>query len=96
MLHRASDFDRFFGKLRKLFGSKMQDVTGSWRKQRSEGLHDFYWNPNTNWVMKARRKTWAGYVPRMGEKRNVHGVLVGKTKKKKRRLEDLSVDGRIF
>jgi hypothetical protein len=33
--------------------------------------------------MKSRRMRWAGHVARMGEGRNVYGVLVGKPEGKK-------------
>jgi hypothetical protein len=33
--------------------------------------------------MKSRRMKWAGYVPRMGEKRNAYGLLVGKPEGKR-------------
>jgi hypothetical protein len=36
---------------------------------------------------------WTGYVARMGEERNVHKALMGKTKGKNH-LEDQCVDGR--
>jgi hypothetical protein len=29
-------------------------------------------------IIKSRRMRWAGHVARMGEKRNVHSLLVGK------------------
>jgi hypothetical protein len=29
-------------------------------------------------MIKSRRMRWAGHVARMGEKRNVYGILVGK------------------
>jgi hypothetical protein len=34
-------------------------------------------------IIKSRRKRWAGHVERMGEKRNVYRILVGKSEGKR-------------
>ena len=41
-------------------------------------LYDLYSSPNIVRVIKSRRMRWAGHVVRMGEKRGVYRVLVGK------------------
>ena len=64
--------------LRRVFGSKRDEVTGEWRKLRNEELRDLYFLPNIVRVVKSRRMRWAGHVARMGEVRGVHRVLVGK------------------
>jgi len=46
-------------------------------------------------VIKRRRVRWEGHVSRMGEQRNMYGVLVGKPEGKEY-LEDVSVDGKII
>jgi hypothetical protein len=43
-----------------------------------EELHNFYSSPSIIRIIKSRRMRWAGYVSRMGEKRNVYRLLVGK------------------
>jgi hypothetical protein len=43
----------------------------------------------------SRRMIQAGYVARMGEKKNAYRVLVGNPERK-RPLEDLDVDGRTL
>jgi hypothetical protein len=53
-------------------------VTGEWRKLHNEELHDLYFSPSINKIMKARRMRWAGHVARMGEKRNAYRLLVRK------------------
>jgi hypothetical protein len=63
--------------LRRIFGPKMDEVTGEWRKQHNEELHDLYSSLNIFRVIKSRRMTWAGPVARMGERRGVYRVLVG-------------------
>ena len=57
--------------LRRVFGSKRDEVTGEWRKLRNEELTDLYSLPNTMWVVKSRRMRWAGHVARMGEGREM-------------------------
>jgi len=69
--------------LRRIFGPKGDEVTGEWRKLHNEELNDMYCSPNIVWVIKSRRMRWAGHVARMGEKRGVYRVLVGKPKGKR-------------
>jgi hypothetical protein len=35
-------------ELRRLFGSKREEVTGEWRRLPSEELHKLYASPNSN------------------------------------------------
>jgi hypothetical protein len=53
-------------------------VTGGWRKLHNEELHNFYSSPGIIRIIKSRKMRWAGHVARMGEKRNVYRLLVGK------------------
>jgi len=69
--------------LRRIFGPKRDEVTGGWRKLHIEDLNDLYSLPNIFWVIKSRRMRWAENVARMGERRGVYRVLVGKPEKKK-------------
>jgi hypothetical protein len=69
--------------LRRIFGPKRDEVTGEWRKLHNEELNDLYSFTNIVWVVKSRRMRWAGHVARMGEKRGVHRVLVGKPEGKR-------------
>ena len=64
--------------LRRVFGSKRDEVTGEWRKLHVEELNDLYSLPNIVRVVKSRRMRRAGHVVHMGEDRGVHRVLVGK------------------
>ena len=64
--------------LRRVFGSKRDEVTGEWRKLHNEELSDLYSLPNILRVVKSRRMRWAGLVAHMGEGRGVHRVLVRK------------------
>jgi hypothetical protein len=65
--------------LRKIFGPKMDGVTGGWRKLRNEELHNLYSSPSIIRFIKPRRMRLAGHVARMWEKKNVYGLLVGKS-----------------
>jgi hypothetical protein len=41
--------------LRRMFGSKRQEVAGGWRKLPNEKLHNLYAPPNVIRVSKSRR-----------------------------------------
>ena len=64
--------------LRRIFGPERDEVTGEWRKVHNEELNDLYCSPNIVRVIKSRRMRWAGYVARMGGRRGVYRILVGK------------------
>jgi hypothetical protein len=64
--------------LRRIFGPKRDGVTGGWRKLYNEELHNLYSSPSIIRIKKSRRMRWAGHVARMGEKKNVYRLLVGK------------------
>ena len=80
--------------LRRIFGTKRDEVIGEWRKLRNEERNDLYCSSSIVRVIKSRRMRWAGHVARMGEGRVVCRVLVGKPEGKKplgrpwHRLED--------
>ena len=80
--------------LRRIFGSKRDEVTWEWRKLHNEELNNLYSSPNIVWAITSRIR-WAGHVALMGEKKGVQSVLVGKPEVK-RSLGDQDVDGRII
>jgi hypothetical protein len=53
--------------LRRIFGPKMDEVTGEWKKLHCEELNDLHSLLSFVRVIKSRRMSWAGYVARMGE-----------------------------
>jgi len=69
--------------LRRIFGTRRDEVTGECRRLHNEELNNFYSSRNIVRVIKSRRMRWAGYVARMGEKRGVYRVLVGKPEGKR-------------
>ena len=79
--------------LRRIFGPKRDEVTRAWRKLHNEELNDLYSTPITVRVIKSRMR-WAGHVARIGDRRGVYRVLVGKPEGKRpierprRRWED--------
>ena len=65
-----------------ILGSKRDEVTGEWRKLNNEELRDLYCLRNVVRVIKSRRMRWAEHVARMGERRGVDSILVGRPKGK--------------
>jgi hypothetical protein len=49
----------------------------------NEELHNLYSSPSIIRMLKSRRMSWPGHVARMGEKRNVYRILVGKPEGRK-------------
>jgi hypothetical protein len=80
--------------LRRIFGPKRDEATAEWRRLRNEGLNDLYSSPTIIRLIKSRRMRWEGHVARMGEKRGVYRILVGRPEGKRpfgiprRRWED--------
>jgi hypothetical protein len=58
-------------------------VTGGLRKLHNEELHNLCSSPSIIIIIKSRKMRWAGHVARIGEKRNVHRLLVGKPEGKR-------------
>jgi len=45
-------------------------------KLHNEELYDLYSSPNIIQVIKSRRMRWAGHVECMGDRRDVHRILL--------------------
>jgi hypothetical protein len=58
----------FENRVLRIFGPKLDEVMRGWKKVRNE---------------ESRRMRWAGHVPQMREKRNVHKLLLGKPEGKR-------------
>ena len=80
--------------LRRIIGPRRGEVTGEWSKLHNEELNDLYSSPNIVRVIKLRRIKWVEHVARMGYRRGLFSVLVGKPERKRplgrprRRWED--------
>jgi hypothetical protein len=80
--------------LRRIYVPRRDEVTGEWRKLHNEELNDLYSPPNIFRVTNSRKMRWAGHGARMGKRRGVYRVLVGKPEGKsplgrpRRRWED--------
>jgi hypothetical protein len=81
--------------LRGIMGAKRDGVTWEWRKLHNEEFNNLYCSPNIVRVIKSSRMRLAGHVVRMGERRRVYRVLVGKSEVKDH-LGDPGVDGSLI
>jgi hypothetical protein len=52
--------------LRRIFGSRRNEVTREWRKLHKEELNDLYSSPSFVQVIKSRKMRWVGHVARVG------------------------------
>jgi hypothetical protein len=69
--------------LRRIFGSKREEVAGCWGTLHNEELHNFYAASNIIRVMKSSRMRRAGHVAHMGVVRNTYSIFVGKPEAKR-------------
>ena len=80
--------------IKRIFGSKKDEVIGECRRVHNEELNDQYSSQNIIRVIKSRRMRCAGHVECMGERGDAYRVLVGKPEGKRplgissRRWED--------
>ena len=78
--------------LRKIFGPKRDDGTGTWRKLHNEQTNDLYSSPNIVRMIKSRRMRWTGHVALWGREEVYTGFWLGNPRKRGH-LEDQGVDG---
>jgi hypothetical protein len=72
----------FENRVLRIFGPKKDRVMGGWRKLHNKELHNLYPSPSIIRTIKLRMR-WVGHVVRMGEKRNVCRLLVGRPELKR-------------
>jgi hypothetical protein len=53
--------------LRRIFGPKMEEVAGGWRRLHNEELHNLYSSANIIRVIMSRRVRLSGNVARIGD-----------------------------
>jgi hypothetical protein len=64
--------------LRRIFGTKREELARGWRRLHNEELHNTYSLRNIIRVIKSRRMRRTAYVARMGEARNAYNILLEK------------------
>jgi hypothetical protein len=69
--------------LRRIFGPKTDEGTGEWRKLHNEEFNNLLCLLNTVRVIKSRIMRCVVHVARMGERKSVYRVLVGKPEGKR-------------
>jgi hypothetical protein len=79
--HRMRVFENRM--LRKIFGTKRNELTGGWGKLHIEELDKLYSSPNIIRMIKSMKLRWAWHVVRMWDKRE-EGIyeIGGNTRKK--------------
>jgi hypothetical protein len=80
--------------LRRIFGPKMDEVTGDWRKLHNDD-YNLYFLPSVIKMTKSRRIGWAGHVARLGRR----GMRIGywwESQKEKDHNEGIYVGGRMI
>jgi hypothetical protein len=68
--------------LRRIFGSKRDEVTGDWRKLHNEELHNLYSSPSIIRIIKSRRMGWSWHVALMGQEAECIQNFGGKSRRK--------------
>jgi len=72
--HRPKVFENRV--LRRIFGSKREEVTGEWRRTYNEKVYALDCSPNIIRVIKSRRMRWVGHVASVGNMRGAYRVLM--------------------
>jgi hypothetical protein len=81
--------------LRRIFGSRRDEVTRDWRKLHIEELNDLYSSAYIIRVIISRRMRWAGNVASMGESSGIYRFWWGNLRERDH-LEDPGLNGWII
>jgi len=81
--------------LRRVFGSKTDEVREEVRKLHNKKLYDLCFSPNVLGTIKSRIMRWVGHVY-LWETDEVHTGFSGGDLKERDRSEDLGIDRRII
>jgi hypothetical protein len=69
--------------LRRIFGPKMEEVVGGWRRLHNEELHNLYASAYIISLDEVKEDEMGGHVAHMGEMRNAYKILVRKPEEKR-------------
>ena len=69
--------------LRKIFGTKKDEVGWEYRKLHNHELEELYKSPSIVRIIKSRRLRWAGHVARMSEERTARTIFAQKPRSKR-------------
>jgi hypothetical protein len=69
--------------LRRIFRPNRYEVTGGWRTFHNEQLRNFHFLSSIIRMITSRMMRWAGYVARLGKKRNAYSVLIEKPERRR-------------
>jgi hypothetical protein len=72
--------------LRRIFGTKKDEIKRGWRKLHNEELHNLRSSPNINRMLKSRWIKWIGHIARM-RRRVMHTGFGGGGQEGKKPLE---------
>jgi hypothetical protein len=84
------------GMLRKIIGSRWDEVARQWRILHKDELYDLYSSAKINRVIKSERLRWEGHVARMGDRIDVQSTVFVRDLMERRELQELGVGGRII
>jgi hypothetical protein len=91
--HRLKVFENRV--LSRIFGPKMEEVAGGWRRLYNEECHNLYASPCIIRVIKSRTMICAGHVARMEDVRNSYKFWTVNLKERDQ-LEDTGIDAYVF
>ena len=81
--------------LRRIFGSKTEEVTEEWRRLRKEDLYALNSSPDIILLIKSRMR-WAGHVTSRGKGEVYHTGFWWENLREGNHLEDPGVDGKVI
>jgi hypothetical protein len=64
--------------LRRILGSRKDEVTGNWRMLHNEKIYDLYSSQNIIRMIKSRRVRLVGHVACMGDRGSAYRDLMGR------------------
>jgi hypothetical protein len=65
----------FENRVLRIFGPKMEEVAGGWRRLHSEELHNLYASPNIIWGDQIEEDEMSGACSTLGRNVNAYNVL---------------------